>query len=325
MRLRGGGAAKLFRSRGVLLMTVLSVSSALAITVGGLLASSPLIVFGLAVLACQVGIAGIVVISASWKISTLTRNLSGTSSKQLGAIQTLSRGLATHRQQIELAPTTTNVSAETGGDVHVSSSQTSPNFVHPPDVAKDVSISSPRIGRSAAAVAAQEDRPEKLLKALAWTPPTSAHSKRPVLVLGTSHLQGTLDADYQVWRARGGMLSAMFKSADPSAVIVEQRAFMEGPWFGCLSASGTMMYQEVAALLNMARSNGVATYLVPAAMPHDIFTSDLKRLIDLVVGESQDVSDYGTDVKFPLIEALSAYLDASNVSSYRKIAIGAEA
>lgn len=325
MTLRGGGAAKLFRSRGVLLMALLSLSSALTITIGGLFSSSSLIAVGLAMLACQVGIAGIVVISVAWKIATLTRNLSGTSSKQLSAIQALSRGLVARQQQIELAPMATNASAETRGEGHPSSSQTALNLVRPPGAAKDASIPSPRIGRSAAAVGAQEDRPARLLRAVAWSPPNCADEKRPILVLGTSHLQGTLDADYQVWRARGGMLSAMFTSADPSAVIVEQRAFMEGPWFGGLSASGTMMYQEVAALLNLARSKGVPTYLVPSVMPHDIFTSDLKRLIDLVVGEPQDASDYGTDVTFPLIEALSAYLDASGVSSCRKAATGVEA
>jgi hypothetical protein len=77
-------------------------------------------------------------------------------------------------------------------------------------------------------------------------------------------------------------------------------------------------------LLNMARSQGVPTYLVPSDMPNDIFTSDLKLLTDLVIGEPHDVSDYGSDVRFPLIEVLGGYLDGLEVSSFSKTAIGAE-
>lgn len=320
----GGGATRLFRSRGVVLMAVLSTASALAITIGGLLSSPALIALGLAMLACQVGIAGIVAISVAWKIATLTKKVAGASSKQLSAIQLLGRSPAPQQAQVESESSKRNALTGTTEQAQPGLMPTTENGIVQEHVAKDAGNSSPRVGRNAAAAATDEERAERLLKALAYSPPASAFARRPILVIGTSPLHCALENDFQVWKARGGLLSAMFKSADASAVIVEQRVFMEGPWFGGLSASGTMVYQEIAALLELARSKGVPTYLVPCAMPNDTFTSDLKLHADLVIGQSQDASDYGDDVGFPLIDALGRYVDTSEVSTHRKNAIGVE-
>lgn len=165
------------------------------------------------------------------------------------------------------------------------------------------------IGRLAAAVGDDRERAEKLHQALDFATSREKNGLSSVAVIGTSRLACYLTERGTVSSALMPGYSVTQLIATPAPVLViEERAFLNGPWFGADSPQGSRQFDEIRELCGEALSRGIAVYVVRALGQSNIYSKSIRDLgyvfpstefeepwaIGAELGLMQDLQEYAT-------------------------------
>lgn len=176
-------------------------------------------------------------------------------------------------------------------------------------------------GRQAAAVHADPQRAFRLYAAtrgtVARTEPEApgdfdAGGRRIAVIAGRS-LTLALAGQFSVTLLHPGLAEAEFESAQPSALVIEERALQQGAWYSTMQASGVGLLREVLAMMSAARNRGISIYVI-ASNRLELSTTTVRRGASLVLSPDKsarelETMNLGTDAaaRRPLIEILRSH------------------
>lgn len=169
-------------------------------------------------------------------------------------------------------------------------------------------------GRHAAAAVPDPERPHKLFAATYGMGSLDARPieqpRRGVAVIASTALVEQLERDYAVSRLHPGTELAELDHAEPTALVIEERALEAGVWFGALRATGAALFAELQAVLSWAQAQQVTVYVLPDSVARP-FSGALRRQASQLVRSGATAPAVDPDVRLPLLEALVGYLDGA--------------
>jgi hypothetical protein len=151
-------------------------------------------------------------------------------------------------------------------------------------------------GRNAAAVTEDESRPHKLFAA--------TQSGRRIAGIMSPEIAAALQTRYTVTCLRPDVGPAQLEQAQPSAIVLDERALDHGLWFGALRAGGGSLFRQVQAILDWATARQQTVYVLPDGTPRP-YTGVLREQATFLVRPGLTAAT-DPDVELPLLESLLA-------------------
>ncbi|MEV8182916.1 hypothetical protein [Specibacter sp. NPDC078692] len=162
------------------------------------------------------------------------------------------------------------------------------------------------IGRTAASVPESVQRQSVLFDLLNHG---SRGGSRPNLTgVLSRELKDVLQGQYQVTELSPSVAREQIARSGPTQVVIDQRAFESGAWFGADAATGTLLFTELAATIELAKSSGIPVWFIATDSVPSPYTNEYRRLATSVFGfnSSEAAWDEGLSVRF--LDAVNEYL-----------------
>lgn len=174
-----------------------------------------------------------------------------------------------------------------------------------PSSSTSVSVRVP--GRLAAAVSEDGRRQGKLLRHLALPTPSAAAGRTLFIVAG-KELRRYLNGSHTMEALHPSTIMAQVENSSGSALILEDSAFVAGPWFGADSAAGTLLANELLKIFAICQMQEIPVYFVRTRRDSNIYTKDFEANADLVMSAQKSL-DWTEDYEFGLLGSLSSFVD----------------
>lgn len=172
-------------------------------------------------------------------------------------------------------------------------------------------------GRQAAAVNEDPDRSFRLYAATLGAI-GSPHGLRTdhgprLAVVATQPLIDWLGEEFTLVQLHPGLARAEFEASQPRALVIQEDALREGPWYSTLQAGGVGLLRQLFELISLCRERGIMVYAV-ASDSKELSTMSLRRRVSMVVHPSANeglAADqlHGPAVQRTVIDRLRAIPD----------------
>ncbi len=170
-------------------------------------------------------------------------------------------------------------------------------------------------GRSAGSGGSRPENAPRLLEAIGGLPPAPSEERppsgapSPVGVIGPRQLLDALPPGTEALPLLPGTARALAGHVPFDAVIIDDRAFEQGPWTGGLDALGTNLFIELWDVVRHLRSAGVMVVLLRHGRPVSHFTADLESQCTLILDADDYDLELGDGVRLPLLDHVLAQAD----------------
>lgn len=271
-----------FKSRGVVAMALCGIVAALGGSLYFLLGHPAFAVLSLALFTLMAVLAISQLVSLRWLQETEARK----ARSRFRELRDMVAGLSTPVQQV---PKTAAAPA-----------------AKQQPVLPAVPASGRAIGRLAAAVESDGDRQAKILGYLG-APPTAPWGGRIIYAIAGPDLQQYLGDAHALETLRPSTIAAQIANGRGSALILDDRAFTAGTWFGADSAAGTLLANEILQALAECRTQGIPAYFVRTRREADTYTAEFEAAADVVFSDRSAMKEWTEDYTFGLLNSLETF------------------
>lgn len=162
------------------------------------------------------------------------------------------------------------------------------------------------IGRLAAAVEVDHQRQDRIHRYLG-APPTAPWGGRVIYSIVGQELDRHLGDAHALEPLRPSTIAAQIAVGNGTALVLDDRAFTAGIWYGADSAVGTLLANEVLQALAACRSAGTPVYFVRTRRESNIYTPAYEAASDVVFSGSSSMGEWAEDYKFGLLGSLETF------------------
>lgn len=170
-------------------------------------------------------------------------------------------------------------------------------------------------GRGAGSGGSRPENAPRLLEHIGGLPPAplddGAQAGVPSRtgVIGPLYLLDVLPPGTEALALLPGTARALTAQTSFDAVLIDDRAFGQGPWAGSLDALGTNLFIELWDVLRHLRSVGVMVVLLRHGRPVSHFTADLESQCSLILDAADYDLELGDGVRLPLLDHVLTQVD----------------
>lgn len=136
-----------------------------------------------------------------------------------------------------------------------------------------------KLGRSSALKIVNNSEGVSLRRILLYSEPVSDNNNLVVAII-SKKLKNMLEEIVDPLIAIPGDSFQLVTADYSGIVIVDREAFYEGPWLGCDSHTGWQLNEEIFALCDLARTNGIPLYFVDSPRPESGIAARLRSVAD---------------------------------------------
>lgn len=171
---------------------------------------------------------------------------------------------------------------------------------------QEKSKSAPVIGRLAAGDTEAARRQSELFSYLNQGLPTGA--KTPLLGIMSSELQRIMSREYDLSNLSPSIAREQIAQTSAEMIVIDQRAFERGSWYGASSASGALLFAELSDSIKIARHKNIPVWYISTGTVPSPFSNDLEKMSTGVFGHTHDDTQWGEDLEVKFVHFINEYV-----------------
>lgn len=162
------------------------------------------------------------------------------------------------------------------------------------------------IGRGAAHVPESTERQSVLYGLLHDAEPNKNRTR--ICGVFSQELKRMLAAYYEIVEFSPSTAREQASDLRSAIVVIDERAFENGPWFGADSAGGTALFSELNAAIDLAIEKGSSVWYVATGAASKPYTNAYKKLATGVVGYNSSDTHWAENMRVAFIDAVDGYV-----------------